>query len=263
MNRRWLWPLVGWCVAVAATSTMDATGLSTFSALPLFPLFLLFWWLQRIPRKSVAMSWGDSGAWKWYVTAAVYPVALMGAIALIAAFAGALHAVAAPHHQHTLWVIVPISVLAGLPVVLLTEEGFFRGWLWASLERAGQTTVAVVGLTSVAFALWHWSSVLLPTGFNPPIAQVPIFMINAAVMGAIWGMLRQLSGSLLVSSLAHSVWNGLAYSLFGFGTTTGALGIANTALFGPEVGILGLLLNSSLLLFLATYLSRHLRKRSA
>jgi hypothetical protein len=98
-------------------------------------------------------------------------------------------------------------------------------------------------LTSIAFALWHWSSVVLPTGFNPPIAQVPVFMLNAAVLGAIWGMLRLLSGSLVVASLSHGVWNGLAYVLFGFGSHIGALGISNTAIYGPEVGFLGLLLN--------------------
>jgi hypothetical protein len=49
-----------------------------------------------------------------------------------------------------------------------------------------------------------------------------------------------------VSSLSHGLWNGGAYVLFGFGTRTGALGIRNTTLFGPEVGVLGLALNVAL-----------------
>ena len=39
-------------------------------------------------------------------------------------------------------------------------------------------------------------------------------------------------------------WNGLDYVLFGFGTKAGMLGIANTAVFGPEVAILGLAVNT-------------------
>ncbi|MCP3958113.1 MAG: hypothetical protein GY719_09695 [bacterium] len=35
----------------------------------------------------------------------------------------------------------------------------------------------------------------------------------------------------------------IAYELFAFGTKTGALGIENTAVYGPEVGIVGLALN--------------------
>jgi hypothetical protein len=37
--------------------------------------------------------------------------------------------------------------------------------------------------SSVAFALWHLSAVLLPTGFDLPRSQVPVFIVNAAVIG--------------------------------------------------------------------------------
>ena len=53
----------------------------------------------------------------------------------------------------------------GVLVVLLTEEGFFRGWLWAAL-RIEQThiygpEVGLVGLVfnlAFATALWFWIS---------------------------------------------------------------------------------------------------------
>ena len=56
-------------------------------------------------------------------------------------------------------------------------------------------------------------------------------------------MLRLLSGSAIVPSVSHAVWNGIDYPLFGFGERTGALGIDRTDLYGPEVGFLGLILN--------------------
>jgi hypothetical protein len=101
-------------------------------------------------------------------------------------------------------------------------------------------------------ALWHVSAVALPTGFDLPARQIPIFLLNAAVMGAIWGVLRQLSGSIIVSSVSHGIWNGIAYALFGYGTRRGALGVSNTALYGPEVGLLGLGLNVLALCVLLT-----------
>jgi hypothetical protein len=56
-------------------------------------------------------------------------------------------------------------------------------------------------------------------------------------------MLRVISGSVVVASVGHGLWNGFAYVLFGFGTKAGALGIEDTVLYGPEVGWLGLGLN--------------------
>jgi membrane protease YdiL (CAAX protease family) len=127
--------------------------------------------------------------------------------------------------------------------VIITEEGFFRGWLWASLERAGVPRPSILISSSIAFSLWHWSAVMLKTGFDPPRSQVPVFMVNAIVMGAVWGLLRWISGSVIVSSVSHGLWNGMAYVFFGFGTKVGALGIKNTGFYGPEVGVLGLAVN--------------------
>ncbi|HVR46284.1 MAG TPA: CPBP family intramembrane glutamic endopeptidase [Candidatus Binatia bacterium] len=223
---------------------MDATGLSAFSSLPLLPLLAIFWYGQRLPAREVGFTWGRSPAARSYAIAVLYPVALMAILAGIAALAGALNPAAAPHHKTGAWLSLLILTVTTIPVALVTEEGFFRGWLWASLRRAGSAPIVALAFTSIAFALWHWSSVVLPTGYNPPLAQVPTFMVNAALLGATWGMLRLHSGSLVVASVSHGVWNGLAYALFGFGTHVGALGIGNTAIFGPEVGVLGMLLNA-------------------
>ncbi|HEX3456526.1 MAG TPA: CPBP family glutamic-type intramembrane protease [Candidatus Baltobacteraceae bacterium] len=229
--------------AIVATSTMDATGASTFSSLALCPLLAIFWYLQRFSASQIGFSWGRSRVAQCYALAVVFPVVVMALLAGIAALTGALNPAAAPHHKTSTWMMLLIITGTTIPIALVTEEGFFRGWLWASLRRAGAAGVATLILSSLAFALWHWSAVLLPTGYNPPLAQVPTFMLNAVTLGAIWGMLRKASGSIVVSSVSHGVWNGLAYVLFGFGSNAGALGIANTALYGPEVGVAGLALN--------------------
>ena len=138
-----------------------------------------------------------------------------------------------------------VAVLSGATVLvaLITEEGIFRGWLFASLRSAGVKRSATLVVSSLAFSLWHLSAVTLSTGFDLPAAQIPVFMLNAAVMGLIWGLLRAISGSILVSSVSHGLWNGGAYVFFGYGTTAGVLGIHDTAIYGPEVGFLGFGLN--------------------
>jgi hypothetical protein len=42
---------------------------------------------------------------------------------------------------------------------------------------------------------------------------------------------------------SHSLWNAIAYSLFGAGPMKGILGIHNKLLFDAEVGVVGLGLN--------------------
>ena len=137
-----------------------------------------------------------------------------------------------------------IFTLHGVIMVFLTEEGFFRGWLWASLKKTGQDDRKVLVWTSVLFSLWHLSAVTLDTGFDLPLAQVPIFMLNACLLGLNWGLMRRLSGSVFAASLSHATWNGVVYEMFGFGEKVGELGIEKTAWYGPEVGVLGLVLNA-------------------
>jgi CAAX protease family protein len=230
--------IAGVLAAVAITTSMDATGLSAFSALPLCPLMLLLRYFQRISWRRIGFVWGQ---WRHYGLAILYPVVVLGILALISA------AMKTVDVSHTHWgkagVNFALISVSTILVAIVTEEGFFRGWFWASLEQVGVKGGRILIWSSVAFALWHWSAVVLDTGFNPPPAQVPVFMINAAVIGAIFGLLRWMSGSVIVASVSHGVWNGGAYALFGFGTKTGALGIKDTAIYGPEIGLLGLGLN--------------------
>jgi hypothetical protein len=231
-------PIIGALAAIVITTTMDANGLTDFSALPLCPLMLLCWYLERQPRPRMGFAWGRL---RDYGLAALHPVIVLSAAALIALATGAADL------SHTNWgksagkaALISLSTFIA---VTITEEGFFRGWLWGSLEKAGEKTGRVLVWTSVAFALWHVSWVTLTADGKLPAAQVPVFIVNVIVMGAIWGMMRWISGSVLVASLAHGVWNGIDYVFFAYGTKTGALGIANTVVYGPEVGFLGLALN--------------------
>jgi membrane protease YdiL (CAAX protease family) len=232
------WPVIGTLVVIVATAVLDAVGLSGVNFLPLIPLFFLYWYLQRLSRVEIGLTWGRR---RDYALAVFYPVLVLAPIGLIAWLSGAVK-LAASDWVNTL-LMLAVNIVVTVLLAIVTEEGIFRGWLWGSLQRAGVKAGGVLVWTSLAFAAWHVSTALLPTPFQPPLAQVPIYILNAAVIGFIWALMRQRSGSIVVTSVSHGVWNGLVYVLFGEGTTLGALGVHNTGVFGPEVGLIGLALN--------------------
>lgn len=238
MNRA-MWPAIGGTlVAIAITTTMDATGYSIFSALPLFPLAALFWYLQRFSRPDIGLTIAGVRDYAW---ALAYPAVVLGGMAAIAWAAGAVNTADADWDKAFLNIGLMSST--GILMVLITEEGFFRGWLWASLKRAGRSDTYVLVWTTLAFTAWHISAISLDTGFDLPADEIPIYLVNATLLGGIWGALRMVSGSVVVPAVCHAVWNGFDYPLYGFGEKVGALGIEKTQIFGPEVGILGIVLN--------------------
>ncbi len=238
--------IVGTSVAIVITTAMDANDLAVFSALPLLPLTALFWYLQKFSRADMGLQLGSP---KGYGLAAAYPVIVLGLAALVAFAGGATDLSNTDWHKALLNIGLMSSV--GIVMGLITEEGFFRGWLWAALTRAGQSDVQVLVWTSIAFTAWHVSAIALDTGFDVPAAEIPVYLVNATLLGLIWGMLRAISGSIVVASVSHALWNGLDYPLFGFGEKVGALGIRDTHIYGPEVGLLGIVLN--LLFAMALY----------
>ncbi|HEV7180618.1 MAG TPA: CPBP family glutamic-type intramembrane protease [Candidatus Baltobacteraceae bacterium] len=138
----------------------------------LLPLLALFWYAQRFSAKDIGFTWGTRAeALRSYGLAVLYPLVVMGVIAGIAALSGTLDPAAAPH-KHNVWLNLFLAGGTTIPVVLLTEEGFFRGWLWQSIKQTGQENGATLLLTSVAFALWHRSSVMLRSRDRRPWPRV-------------------------------------------------------------------------------------------
>ena len=115
-------PIIGVICAIAVTTSMDATGLSSFSALALLPLLFLFWWLSHLSRTKVGFKAGHAND---YGIAVLFPVAVMGAIALIAWRAGAVD-LTKTNWPKTAANLALVTVSTFL-VAIVTEEGFFRG----------------------------------------------------------------------------------------------------------------------------------------
>jgi membrane protease YdiL (CAAX protease family) len=171
----------------------------------------------------------------------LHPVLVLSLMALFAWAAGATNTANANWSKAAQDFV--LTGLLTIPVTLLTEDGFFRGWLWSSLKRAGLHNVGIALVTGIAFGLWHLPYAILDAGYTMSSATLPLYIINASIIGIAWGLLRMMSGSAVVVAVVHGVWNGAAYAFFNNGTEIGALGIQNTALFGPEAGLVGLALS--------------------
>lgn len=238
-NQRWIRPELGLLVAITIITVMFANEMpGEFGALSLIPLVFLFWYLEHFTRSEMGFVRGHL---RHYGLALLQPAFVLSLVGLAAWIGGAVHLQSINWPAFVLKLVLVIFLTVLLAIV--TEEGFFRGWLWASLKRAGQNKFWLIVWTSLAIAAWHLPVVLLDPDFMLPLAQVPVYIINIVVTGVVMALLRLISGSLIVPSISHGVWNGFAYELFGTGAQVGLLGIQDSIIYRPEVGLLGLVLN--------------------
>ena len=237
-NKRWILPAFGLFAALATNTIGNAGVLSGMGALLLLPLLLLFWYLERFSRREMGFV---PGRLRHYGLGLLHPLLVLSMLALVAWWSGATTI------QNPDWskvaLDIAVAALTTMLATILTEDGFFRGWLWASLRRAGLTEQRVVLVTGIAFGIWHLPYALWGTGYAPLSAEVPLLIISASIGGIAWGLLRLISGSLVVVAVTHGIWNAAGYELFNKGAELGALGIQNTSIFGPEAGVLGVILN--------------------
>ncbi len=238
-------PILAVLLSIVVTTTMDFSGYTLFSALPLLAIIVLFWLVERHSSGALGLRWGQP---KYYGIAVLYPIVVVSVTVMLAAALGELHFTADEPAKLIRDILLNASV--GMLAILLTEEGFFRGWLWASFGKAGLSARRTLLVTSLCFMLWHVSAVAAPTEYGLPWHQIPIYLINVVLLGLNWGLLRHLSGSVVVPSVCHALWNGLVYGLFGYGEKYGALGIENSIVYGPELGVLGIILNGMVFIWM-------------
>jgi membrane protease YdiL (CAAX protease family) len=209
-----------------------------------FGSLIVFWAMTRLSRREMGLRWG---AGRYHRIAVVYPVAAMAVLAAVALLSG--HAVLAEAFTTKTAGRLALMFGATLAGALITEEGFFRGWLWGSVERSGVSAKGALIWTSIVFMLWHVPTATMQADYKPEPALVPIYLANVVLLGMIWGIMRAASGSILVPTVSHAVWNAFAYVYYGYGPKTAALDISWVGMFDPERGVLGLIVNSIALLF--------------
>ncbi len=244
-NKHKLLALIAVILSIAITTFMDLTGLGPFSAFPLILISLVFYFFNKPNKAELGLKWGNGSG---YLIAFLYPITItfLTIILALTVFGETIHL----SSDNKVYINLIAGTLIGPIMVLLTEEGFFRGWLWATLKKAGFNDHRILITTTLAFTIWHISAVTTGGSYGLPIQQVPVYLINVVLMGLVWGHLRASTKSVIVPTVCHSTWNAVIYGFFGFGEKVGALGFQQTAILGPEVGYLGIALNGLFYLIL-------------
>jgi len=243
---RYFWPVLGSIAVLVLSPALELIFESELLYVLVLPALIVFLWIVRmLSRKEVGIGWGYGGV---YAVAALQPVVIMAlvtAAVLVSGAGGREGIVYGTAGRHLLLMFVNTFIGS-----MITEEGFFRGVLWGVLERSRRSPRVILVWTAAVFALWHLPVAIIEPDFSLPASIIPVYIANAFFLGLMWGLLRLVSGSIVVPALAHGVWNALAYVLYGYGSEAGILGVTDFHIYGPERGMLGLVLNAaSFLLF--------------
>lgn len=232
------WPLIASVGAIAISPLLVlTTGQGALYNFWLAVMMIALWAAQRLTRREVGIAVGDP---KSYFVALAYAVGIIGCVAL-GAWAAQLIDLK-DYSAATVFRRLSLNFLVTFVLALITEEGFFRGALWGSCARAGFSPAKTVIWTALAFGLWHFAVPIIDPDFAQPLGKVPQYVIGSTVFGVAMGLLRLRSGSIIVPSVCHALWNASVYTFFGAGEKMGQLGIADPSIWDPERGYAGLVL---------------------
>ncbi len=209
-------------------------------------LAIVVWIIFRPGLKTIGLAVGSPGAW---TISLGYVLAVNSGLLLLAWTAGEVQFASTEMQEmfRTIGVIFTMTFL----VVLLTEEGYFRGVLWGACDRCELGPAQTYWTTSFAFAAWHIYLPFVEPEFAIATWQIPIYLVNVILISFAWGWLRLATGSLWLCCFVHAVWNALVYSVFGAGVATGFSNIESVWIFGPERGCLGIIANGAALWLLS------------
>jgi CAAX protease family protein len=236
--RPWMWPVMGSAGAIVVSPLLAlVTGQQILYNLWLAVMLAILWGGQKLSRREVGLAAGDGTS---YVAATAYVAAIVGLVAL---GAWAMDGIDVSRYSAaTVARRISLNFLVTFALTLITEDGFFRGALWGSCERAGFSPAKTIVWTSVAFGLWHLVVPLIDPDFVQSASKVPQYVLGSTAFGVAMGLLRLRSGSVFVPSACHALWNATVYTLFGAGEKTGQLGVVDHGVWDPERGYAGLML---------------------
>lgn len=197
---------------------------------PALATFIVRKWITR-------EGFGDAGLglhlsqWRYYLIAWLLPLFVLAFIVLGAMVLRIAHpdfsmakglARLAPHARLPAAVsgiigfLMPLQLLVTAPLaapLLFGEEFGWRGYLQLRLFARWPTLAAVS--TGVIWGLWHLP-IILRGGEYPgitPVIATSVFCAGTVMVSIVFGWLRRRSGSVWVTSLAHSATNAIGGSL--------------------------------------------------
>jgi len=242
MFKKYKTAFIGYIIMLAITAILPVIlNVEKLQSLVIFPIILILVHLTKLSFKELGLT---SGTLKDYGTAVLYPLSIAVPIIILAYLTGNLGTIS---YNAEVPGNVALLFFTTLILAVATEEGFFRGWMFGILEREKVNPQLIILLTAVAFSLWHAPLFFLDPGFASNMGMIPLYLGGGVIAGMIFGLLRYQSGSIIVPSFSHALWNTTTYTLFGVGSGIGLLGIQMTNVFDMERGILGMVFSIILL----------------
>jgi uncharacterized protein len=179
---------------------------------------------------------GDAGLalnlrqWRYYVIALLLPFVVLGFVVIEAK----VLSIATPDFSK-LFVLSPLLALAAIvsTPLLWGEEFGWRGYLQMRLFVGRPLWAAWA--TGVIWAVWHYPVILRGYDYpGHPFDGAAVFTVATVLISIIFGWLRNATGSVWATSLAHAATNAIG----------GQLGIAlfghNNPVLVGYIGVLGL-----------------------
>jgi len=248
------WAIIGSAAALILSPALAViTGHSEFYAGALLPVVGLLWIITPVNCRSLGFNFGNR---QHYAIALFYPLSVMGVMVLLI---GIFESIQVEDFQAGSFAAqFAFNFIAGIIIGLVTEEVFFRGALWALLKKKGFGPSHLILITAGIFSLWHLAVIFSAPEFGSefPVISIFLYLSNILLIGMIWGLLRFVSRSILVTSVSHAFWNALAYGFFGFGTGYGILIKSSNQFFDPERGIVGVSLNTVFFIFFCRWAAK-------
>jgi len=107
-----------------------------------------------------------------------------------------------------------LAFVAAVLLAPLAEELLFRGLLYRALRRRQSVAVAAL-VSSLTFAFIH----------SEIVVSQPLALINLTLLGVLWAVLYERTGSLIVPMIAHGVFNLLSVAQVLLLSRLGLLGV--------------------------------------
>ena len=203
-----IWGLA-WLLGALDTSPVGQVVVALGAFSPAVAAFVVRRWVTREGFADAGLRPNLRRAWPWYLVAWLLPLPVVGMIV------GLAWALGLPFVRPELpMALVPAALGGSLATAPLffSEEFGWRGYL--QLRWFGDRPLLAAVLTGLVWGVFHYPLILVGfEGYENLAVGLAIFPVFTILQSIVLGWLRQRTGSVWVSCLAHAAANGIGGSL--------------------------------------------------
>jgi uncharacterized protein len=200
---------VAWLLGALDTSPVGQALVALGAFSPALAAFVVRRWVTREGFADAGLRLHLRRAWPWYLVAWLLPLPLVGVIV------GLAWALGLPFvHAELPMALVPAALGGSLVTAPLffSEEFGWRGYL--QLRWFGDRPLLAAVLTGLVWGVFHYPLIVVGfEGYENLAAGLAVFPVFTILQSIVLGWLRQRTGTIWVSCLAHAAANGIGGSL--------------------------------------------------